>query len=211
MNPVSLLNVDFEATIPPQLEAMRWFWRDAVIHPADELNSAVTPYLSEIRKVFANGGAEFAAFHIAPHPVFEFYGSRNTLDRPYFFEDLLKRPEVLPYLKSAQQRKPNTVRFQYAPVSAFDFDGLLAGTLFYGGAYNRFAGTPSEAKRIGNDFASVLFQERYDEVAIYSFLYAMPDGAPWSNWFHDVAWDFAYVGVDKRFRHVWFLCMTDTD
>lgn len=204
-----LLEPDPLNNIPPQLEAMRWFWREAVITAVPESNDAAGPFLDRLRKQFT--GAEFAAFHIASHPVFEFYGSRNTLDRPYFFEDLLKRPEVLPHLESAKARKPRTTRFQYSPVNPFLWDGLMASLLFEGGAYRRRGCTASEAKRLGTEFAATLFGDRYDEITIYSFPRSLPDGTPWSSWFYDAAWDYAFVGVDKRLSHVWFLCITDTD
>ena len=84
-------------------------------------------------------------------------------------------------------------------------EGELAGLLSRGGAYVRFAGTDSEAKRLAADAARDLLQDRYEDFRVY-FSYAA-----WSSWFDDIAWDATWVLVDDVNREVTILVTTDTD
>ena len=57
----------------------------------------------------------------------------------------------------------------------------------------------------GEAAARALICDRFDDILVYETRRA------WSPFFHDVAWDFSWVVVDKRERLLHLLCATDTD
>lgn len=79
-------------------------------------------------------------------------------------------------------------------------DGELAATLVHGGTYERFKGSPAEAKRLGLAFVDAVVGERHDDFKAYR------SHQPWAPWFCNVAW----VLIDRRNAAVFLLCVTDT-
>lgn len=88
---------------------------------------------------------------------------------------------------------------------ALGLDGDLATLLVLGGAYERFRGPQREAKQLARRAADELIQNRYEDFTVYY------SDAPWSPWFHDIAWDQTWFLVDRRHAEVTVIITTDTD
>ncbi len=99
----------------------------------------------------------------------------------------------------------SSVNFQFDPLSAYYLDGDFAETLMKGGAYRRYPGTAEEAKILGQQFCSSLFDNRFDELILRKSRDA------WAGCFQGLVWDHTWIGMDRRARPLWILCATDTD
>jgi hypothetical protein len=174
------------------------------LEPAPLDSKALRELLAAFRETHANGGALFARFQVRPTPL-ERLSEGEPWDKPEFFEALLGSATVrkaLPELERAP-RSPDLPRFD--PGSSYTLDGEWAQALVAGGAYRRFPGTPRAAKTLAEKACHDLFGDRFEDIRVYR------SWAPWAAWFHDVAWDVTWVGIDRRDRIVWLLCLTDTD
>jgi hypothetical protein len=171
----------------------------------DLRDEGVEALLEVMRYVFANGGAWFASFILGPSVVLDYFAPRDQLDEFQFWSRMLQAPQVveaLPWLGDIYLDQKE-IRFQR--LSAYYLDGDLAETLMRGGAYRHFSGTAEEAKQIGIDFCSAVFENRYDEMMVRKTKDA------WANWFMNTPWDNTWLGLDRRARRFWILCSTDTD
>jgi hypothetical protein len=166
---------------------------------------ALDELLDALRQTHANGGALFARFRLPEHPILHWFGSRNRWEEIGFFEYFLSSEPVRQVLPELQLRSVSAAHLGFEQVSSSSLDGELAQILVDGGAYRRFAGTPQEAKRLTERATYALIANRFDEVVVYR------SWKPWSPWFYDVAWDTTWLGVDRRYRSIWLLCVTDTD
>jgi len=180
-------------------------WRELKISREDFRPPAVDEVLHILRNTHTNGGAEFAQFQLSDHPTFQWFGSRNRLWEMQFFERFLSSESVVSSLPELQI-DPATLSdpgFQWG--NSLTLDGEIAWLLACGGAYGRFSGTAREAKNLGARFCDALFDDRFFEIQVHS------SHQPWSPWFHAIAWDSTWLGLDKRLSKVWMLCATDTD
>lgn len=208
-----MLKIDWAAPKPDPQE-----WQTKLVGELQITRRAVDPpavaaVVDEINRTHVNGGALFAHFDLAPHPVLDWYGSRNRLEEIDFVDQFVRLstmaavwPEMLSEHKIQQRivtekAWPNILQWQ----TPFALDGELANLIYQGGAYERSRLTPGDAKRLAGAFCAALFGERYDEV----WVCRSPN--PWTSWFYGIAWDITYFGFDKRERAAWFLCVTDTD
>lgn len=196
-----MLSVD--ATIePPTPAAIREMWDALDVQRVSPANAAVSTYLDAVQATHVNGGALLYGFSISPNTVFDWFGSHNRLDEVFLgFINLRVVRETAPeLLKDASDPE-----LQQKWGMPFILEGELTATLVSGGAYERFRGSPDEAKSLAASFCRVLLEDRYADVGIYWSC------KPWSPWFFDVAWDYTYVVLDKRKRLLWLLAVTDTD
>jgi hypothetical protein len=187
----------------PTFEESRRIWDASVFSLQIDGQGEPEEFLREIRKIYSNGGAEFARFTIAVDPRLDWFVSRNRLDEIHFLEHFLKSgalSEALPVLQSTEQEEP--MNWEWS--SSYVLDGEFAYTLKMGGAYEAFAGSGVEAKQLGAKACEILFGSRYDDLFVFKTYKS------WSLWFHDIAWDATWIGVDKGTRTVWILCITDT-
>ena len=173
--------------------------REFLQHPA------VNDVLHSLRDTHTNGGAEFAQFRISAHPAFHWFGSRNRLWEMQFFERFLSSDAVVSSLPELQIDPANLSDPGFQWGNSLTLDGEIAWLLASGGAYGRFSGTAREAKNLGARFCDALFGDRFVEIQVHS------SHEPWSPWFHGIAWDSTWLGLDKRLSKVWMLCATDTD
>ena len=94
--------------------------------------------------------------------------------------------------------------FEFEWGSSFTLDGEIAEELVLGGCYKSFPGTPTEAKDLGGRFCKALFDNRYTEVRAYRSFNC------WHEWFYCVD-HVTWLLIDKRYRRISLLCLTDTD
>lgn len=163
--------------------------------------------LYALRQTRVNGGARLGGFRVSEHKGFDWFASRNRLDEIDFFEHFLNSPIVSSLLpdtgrpedKEDLQWPPN---FEWG--SPFTFDGEIAERLALGGCYATFPGMPTEAVELARSFRGAVFGERYTEVRPYRSF------DRWHPWFHYVEHS-TWLLIDKRYRRLWLLCLTDTD
>jgi hypothetical protein len=115
--------------------------------------------------------------------VIGLFASRNRYSEFGFFAHFLSSAAVrtsLPELRIAESLDHN-LAFEESWAGTLSLDGELAATLVHGGAYERFAGTPAEAKQLGLAFVDAIVGTRHDQFHVYR------SHAAWSPWFFDVA------------------------
>lgn len=189
----------------PSRKAIADLTADLTITLEDGHDEAVDALLAAMRHVFANGDAQYASFLIGPSSVLDYFAARDQLDEIQFWTRMLQAPavvEALPWLGDAYF---DIKEISFNTLSAYYLDGDLAQTVVKGGAYLRFPGTAEEAKILGLDFCSGVFDNRYDELIVRKSKDA------WASWFKYAPWDNTWLGLDRRTRRFWILCGTDTD
>jgi hypothetical protein len=185
-----------------QIEQM---WNELEITPESFEHPALDHVLRHLRETHTNGGALFSLFRISDHSTFHWFGSRNRLSEMDFFRRFLTSSVVVSALPELQidEQDFSEPCFQWG--NSLTLDGEIAFLIASGGAYGRFEGTSRDAKNLGVRFCDALFDDRFIEVQVHA------SHQPWSPWFHGIAWDSTWLGLDKRFSKVWMLCTTDTD
>lgn len=164
--------------------------------------------LDELGRTHINGGALLQGLAVErDDDVLHWFASRNRFDEYGFFEALIgsdtiraARPEL-----RVPRPLPADLGFKQSWSGTLTLDGELAGTLVLGGAYERFRGTPTQAKQVGAAFVDAIVGERHAEFRVYRSIQA------WSPWFCAVAWDTTWLLIDQARREVILLCITDTD
>jgi hypothetical protein len=201
---LSWLEVDWEQE-RPSYAALALLWRTIEVRSSDDVPPAVEEYLAEVRRVKTNGGALFARFHMEGNADFNWFASRNRWDEVTFFSRFFSHPVVSASLPKVTRgaNVNDTVTFEWG--SPFLLDGELARILVNGGPYEKFKGTPREAKNLGMRVCDALFGDRFLDVEVFHCWNA------WSPWFCDVAWDTTHVLIDRRLQAVTVLVSTDTD
>jgi hypothetical protein len=88
---------------------------------------------------------------------------------------------------------------------SLSLDGVLAGLIVNGGAYERYRGPARDAKTLACAAVEALTQNRFEDFRVDVSHEA------WAPWFEDVAWDQTYVLTDTANAEITVLCITDTD
>jgi hypothetical protein len=201
---LSWLEVDWKRE-PPGEKATNALWKTVEARQIDDVPTEVETYLTELRRVNVNGGAEFARFRVSGSKHFDWFATRNRWDEMAFCQQILVHPSVCAALPAVTKdaRLDDTVAFEWS--SSLTLDGELAGGLLSGGAYEKFKGTAREAKDLGARVCQALFGDRFNDVEVFRSRNA------WSAWFFNVAWDSTFVIIDRRTQDVSLLFSTDTD
>lgn len=159
--------------------------------------------LGELRARHDNGGAHIAAFDLGDDAGFEWFASRNRLDE--VLDWLVLHPVIVEALSeiAIPTIRQNTNGFKlYNP---FLVDGLLASTLYYGGAYWAETGNGQREKALALAVSEAMFGTRYGEIG------SAVSYDAWTPWFKGIAWDLTLAVFDRRQRRLWLLAVTDTD
>lgn len=170
----------------------RWNWAQVpVSHPA------LDRYLEQVAATHVNGGYLIGRWRAAGDPV--------VVDSDHlriFFDEVVRKG--LPELRIP---RPLTVDLglvhQWA--GSLCLDGVLAGLIVNGGAYERYEGPASEAKALAVAAVEALTQNRFADFRVDI------SQAAWTPWFHDIAWDHTFVLTDFANAELTVLCVTDTD
>jgi hypothetical protein len=192
------------ASPSPQWQDRRRMWSELQVSQRHEVLPAVDAYASALRKVLERG-VRFATFEIEPHPVFEWYASRNLFHEMWFFQDFwsLTVPHQFMPDKLADLNFYSQSVFSWS--SPFLLGGQLAWVLAQGGAYEKHTAGPVDAKRLGDAAAIELVHDDYDQVVVFE------SHVGWSEFFCNVAWDYTWIVIDKPRRLIHALIATDTD
>ena len=161
--------------------------------------------LSELNNIFQNGAAKFGCFTIDADPFLNTHISRNWFGAIHFFEHLLASNAFVTAFGDVQPYKTPEVALDWEWSSSYVLGGDLASVLMLGGAYKNFKGSSEEAMELGRQFTFDLFGNRYEDVGVFKCYQA------WSSWFHNIAWDTTWMGVDKKDLTAWIIFCTDAD
>src|SRR6187551_3436020 len=69
----------------PQFEDRARMWAELDLEARSPVAEEVATYCSYLRLAYSNGEVRFQTFHVGPHPVFDWYASRNQLHEMGFF------------------------------------------------------------------------------------------------------------------------------
>lgn len=164
--------------------------------------------IEEVKKMYSNfytnGGVIIECFEVRNESVFQ---NLPFMEDEYkdFFVNMLSSKDLVNALPELKLNTVHKNHIKMDMISPFIFDGEIAGTLFNGGAYKSFWGTPKEAKNIAMRFSEYILEDRYTDVVIYNSYTA------WSDWYFDVAWDYTWMIFDEPKKRFWIICLTDTD
>jgi|GEM_PF-667593 hypothetical protein len=203
----NFLEINWEQERPDAI-ATDAFWSELKITQLLIDTPAIHNTLAEFRRIFTNGGAEFACFELPDDAVLHWFASRNRLEEMDFFRRILVTPVVRGSALQLKIPETITVDLELKTVFSFTLGGQIAAILRYGGAYTGGGSKSSdrELKNIGDGFCESLFDDRYSEILVQS------SGEDWSPWFHEIGiWNSTWFGIDKRLRRFWLLAVTDTD
>lgn len=199
----------------PSLEQMVASWTSLDWEASPISSAPVGEYLAQVRATHVNGGAvigrwkatrcsDEAAWFLSRNRFDEYELHRLFFEHPTVRRDLatLQIPERLER-STAQQRDLGVAGLRHSDI--LTLDGLLAGILVGGGAYERFRGSAAEAKDLGDAVVRDLTGRRYEDFRLAT------SHAPWTPWFFDVAWDYTFTLTDVANAEMVVLCITDTD
>lgn len=201
----------------PTFQAAQNMCSQVALSPLAIEAESIAQVLNRLRASHSNGGAFFKAVRVGDSDVFDWFASRNRLLEYGILPLLLRRSEIrdlLPELSIQTDyfARNETDACTLASSGGFKFDspflldGQLAKSLFEGGAYAPETKIDGKtAKRLAMDFCEAVFDQRYEDVCLYS------SDEAWTPWFHGIAWDWTALLFDKRTRTLWILAVTDTD
>lgn len=188
-----------------------------VLTPVAIEAESIAKVLSSIRASHSNGGAFLKAVRVGDSGVFDWFASRNRLLEYEIMPLLLHRSEIRDLLPELSIRAdlvyPNeTDACTLSSSGGFKFDnpflldGQLAQNIFAGGAYAPATTIDGRtAKRLAMDFCEAVFDQRYEDVCLFTSYQA------WTPWFAGIAWDWTGILFDRRKRTLWILAVTDED
>jgi hypothetical protein len=213
------VDIDWQA-LRPEWSDIRRSHRELSFRTLDIDHPAAAAVLDELRRTHDNGGALLKRFTLdSDDDVLHWFASRNRFGEYDFFQIFLGSQAVrdaLPQLQVPEQlgrdlgfgesrQLGRDLGFAQSWSGTLTLDGELAAMLVAGGAYERFKGTPTEAKRLCAAFVDAIVGDRHGDFVVYE------TSRPWSPWFYDIAWDKTWALIDQRQDEVILLCVTDTD
>lgn len=177
--------------------------RQPLVHPELDI------YLDHVRRTHVNGGHIVGRWRATQYAdTTAWFMARNRFEEYDLFRVFFGHPTVRSDLADLQlpaDLRAIHERFRQQTAGALTLDGLLAGILVNGGAYERFKGAASDAKDIANRVVAALTGKRYEDFRVDLSHEA------WTPWFRDVAWDHTFVLTDRAKAEITVLCITDAD
>ncbi|WP_439661419.1 hypothetical protein ACSHWB_07895 [Lentzea sp. HUAS TT2] len=168
---------------------------------------ALDRYLEQVAATHVNGGHLVSRWRAVEYSdTAAWFLARQRIDdygllRVFFGDDAVR--EGLSELQVPPSPDTSSLGQEWA--GTLCLDGTLAGVIVLGGAYKTYEGPVHEAKALAVGAVEALMQSRYEQFTLHT------SRAPWTPWFHDVAWDHTYVLTDFGNAEITVLCITDTD
>jgi len=198
--------------------------------PVNADDPVVTGFVGVLNDIFVNGGATLGVVRITNRAPTAYRSISHFSVSNVFFEHFLTSDafnatvpemdvgdgldEVIERRKESERGRPTLEK-----LNSFAIDGYLAKRMWDGGAYHDFRDIdgpdthlpdddrkPVDAKQMAATFVEAAFENRFDDIDL------LRSQASWCNWFnYGGAFDCTYFAVDKRYRLIWTLAITDTD
>ena len=209
-----MLEPDWEDVSSPPTD-LRRRWGEVRFEPVEVSGPAIDHCMEELRHTRTLGGVRIGCFHVPEHEGFDYFASRNLLmgtngsDELGFARHFFSSPAVRSlFPETGTAELPEDDMLDFPPVlqwgSPFTFEGEVAERIFQGGAYKSFRGPPARAIDTARRFREAIYGERYTDVRPYKSC------DRWHEWFHHVELA-TWLLIDKRYRSIWLLCITDSD
>jgi hypothetical protein len=189
----------------PTTKEISEMWGSIQFQSSKFENERVTDVVEKMQQTLSDEYCLFKTYEISQNLLFDWYASRSRWDEINFFNKFFTTPEVLLGLFDSAVRVDRERVKQFSWVDPLTLDGEIARILVARSVYINFDGTPIQAKELGLQFCRGLFQERYLEIEVYKSREA------WSDWFFDFATKGTWMIIDKRYRQIHIICLTDTD
>lgn len=175
--------------------------------PVPVTDPALDRYLEQVAATHVHGGYLVGRWRAVEYSdTVAWFTARNRMEEfgllRVFFDDAVVREGL------AALRIPSPlpdIGFEQQWSGSLSLDGVLAGVIVSGGAYENFRGPAREAKALAAAAVEALTQNRFEDFRVDVSHEA------WTPWFHDIAWDHTYVLTDNANAEVTVLCITDTD
>ncbi|GAB2834011.1 hypothetical protein [Lentzea nigeriaca] len=171
-------------------------------------DSALDRYLEQVTATHVNGGYLIGRWRAVEYSdTVAWFMSRNRVEDYNLFRVFFDDQAVRNGLSELQIPAPLTeaLGFEQQWAGSLCLDGVLAGLIVQGGAYERYKGSAGEAKALATAAVEALTQNRFADFRVDI------STAAWTPWFHDIAWDHTLVLTDFANAELTVLCMTDTD
>ena len=159
-------DIDWDQPRPSQQELIdSWVtlrWESVPVNDA-----AVDRYLEQVQATYANGGYLIGRWRAAHYSdVTAWFAARNRYDeyemlRLLFDSDVVRADLAALEIPRRLKGIPGRLAEQWA--GALCLDGMLAGVIVSGGAYQHFDGTAKQAKALAGRAVDALVQERYED------------------------------------------------
>ncbi|KAA5836074.1 hypothetical protein ABT337_23215 [Saccharopolyspora hirsuta] len=186
------------------------------VSPGTAYGDEVSAVLDWLREERPNGGAHLARFRFGPHPVLDWFATRNRLPE---LNCMLDHPVVRGTLPAEfQQPFPlpeaaERYRRGWIPGVSMQLSREWAWSLYAGGMHTSVDLTLTAEEReqrahraidAGQALYSALFRDRYAAINVYR----TPD--PWCAWFPGL-FNSTWAAYDLDERTLLLLCVTDMD
>jgi len=187
----------------PQFNDRKEMWETLKVTRVESHSPSVVEYINSLKKYYVNGSVKYECFSLGESEVLDWYCSRNQLKELLFFWKVWELPEISNTLKINEIDEDSNKAFEWS--SPFILGGSLAWVLHNGGAYEKPTWSGSESKNLGDQAASDLIENDYENTLVFD------SGKAWCSFFYDVAWDSTWVVLNKEKRLLHIIMATDTD
>lgn len=176
--------------------------------PVPVADPALEGYLEQVAATHVHGGYLIGRWRAVEYSdTVAWFMARNRLEDydllRVFFDDEVVR-EGLGELRIPRPLT-DALGFEQQWAGSLCLDGVLAGLIVEGGAYQAYRGPAHEAKALASAVVEALTQNRFSDFRVDVSQTA------WTPWFHDIAWDHTVVLTDFANAELTVLCITDTD
>ncbi|GGE57351.1 hypothetical protein [Priestia taiwanensis] len=166
-------------------------------------NEVIEEVKDEICRTHVNGGVIIECFQIHNEEVL--HTPDFIEENAAYFMSILTSEDIKAAIPQLYKGCHSYFQPTFTPCCQFTVDGGIARSIYCGGAYERFYGTPKEAKKLAEKLCDVMFEDRLFDIEAYK------TNEAWCSWFYDVAWDDTWFIIDKKLKRFWLICITDTD
>jgi hypothetical protein len=206
------------------------FITEIEFEPVNADDPVVSEFVDVLNEIFVNGGAALGVVQIINRAPLAYRSISHFSVSNVFFEHFLTSDAftaAVPEMdvgdsineKIERLRESERGRSTLGELNNFAIDGYLAKRMWNGGAYLDFRDIdgserlppadnrkPVDARQMAARFAEAVVENRFDDIDL------LRSHASWCDWFnYGGAFDCTYFVVDKRYRLIWTLAITDTD
>ncbi|MFV0394085.1 MAG: hypothetical protein ACK5LC_06780 [Coprobacillaceae bacterium] len=180
---------------------------DTVSFIKEDLDDISLALINKFALTHVNGGMQIHRYRIDSNSDIQWYIHRNRLQEIEFLKNLLSHKDLVDFRNDLDItiKNPNKDRLISYHTDIFSLVGSIARNLYQGGAYEHIE--CDDAWNTAITYVEEAFQNRFDEVLFMNTSIFEEPG----SWFYDVAWDYSWILVDKRYNRVTLISITDTD
>ena len=180
-------------------------WTEIAYHSVPFTDSRLDRYFTEIRSLYANGGAYSECVEADDTVLFDDALRNDRQGMRYRLASFLGQPSVGISLHALGIPKQIPATLDFRCIGRYQLEGVLVERLLNGGLYHRYNDTTEVARALSRDCADAVCDKPFEAWDCYEIIGA------WADAFFDVGCDSTFVlcsGSQRRWLVLW---MTDTD